>query len=285
METTPDSNKVWLGGMEVTERNPAKEKFKTLIRNNHLDEDGHMMHPSANCEVNFEMHWHPNSTLLDLYGLFHEAWKEHGSKIILPEPWSLFYVGRQLPRSSQITLREYNMDLTCWILFGSRTPACQQMELKLGRTLDGKRRRCHGGPGNGHERKELLASTVTEHLAQRSKLTIAEVKDVIRGLAKFMITWCNDDGNIVKGGVASLDLGFVAIKKDHDGEVNFVAGAELLNKINRCTCCGRLTCKFLITVTEILKKGMMNKPVAAKIKKPAAAKSKATRRKMKKAQV
>ena len=100
-----------------------------------------------------------------------------------------------------------------------------------------------------------------------------------------MITWCNDDGNIVEGGVASLDLGFVAIKKDHDGEVNFVAGAELLNKLDRCTCCGRFICKFLITATAILKKGMMNKQMAAKIKKPAAAKSKATRRKMKKAQV
>ena len=95
-----------------------------------------------------------------------------------------------------------------------------------------------------------------------------------------MITWCNDDGNIVKGGVASLDLGFVAMKTDPDGEVNFAAGAKLLHKINRCLCCGRLTCKFLISVKYVSKKKVMNKSVAAKMKKLATGKSNATQRKV-----
>ena len=98
-----------------------------------------------------------------------------------------------------------------------------------------------------------------------------------------MITWCNDDGNIVKGGVASLDLGFVAMKKDPDGEVNFAAGAKLLHKINRCLCCGRLTCKFLMTAKEFRKKTMMNKSVAAKMKQRATVKSNVTRGKVKEA--
>ena len=73
METTTESDNLLLEAAKVTANNPVKVKVRTLIGNKLLNEDGHMVDPSGNYEVNFEMYWHPKSTLLDVYGLFEQT--------------------------------------------------------------------------------------------------------------------------------------------------------------------------------------------------------------------